>query len=72
MTDMVSQEEGTVQSQLATLREEHRELDARIAGMADRPYLSAEEQVEVARLKKLKLKKKEQIYRLAQQLGVDP
>jgi len=73
MTDVgVSQGRQTLESQLVGLRDEHRELDDRITGLASRPYLTPEEHVEVARLKKLKLRKKEQLYRVAQQLGVDP
>jgi len=73
MTDADMNLEGqTLEAKLVGLRDEHKELDARIVGLANRPYLTPEEQLEVARLKKLKLRKKEQIYQVAQQLGVEP
>lgn len=58
-------------ARLEVLREEHRELDSRIAGLAARPYLTAEDQVEMAGLKKLKLKKKDEIFVLSDHLGVE-
>ena len=41
--------------ELARLWHEHQELEARLEALAQRPYLSPEDQVEVKRLKKLKL-----------------
>lgn len=58
-------------ARLETLREQHRDLDSRIAGLTDRPYLSADDQVELAGLKKLKLKKKDEIFELAGRLGME-
>ena len=58
-------------ARLETLREQHRELDSRIAGLTNRPYLTAEDQVELAGLKKLKLKKKDEIFVLSGQLGLE-
>ena len=58
-------------ARLETLREQHRDLDSRIAGLASRTYLTPEDQVELAGLKKLKLKKKDEIFVLADQLGIE-
>ncbi|HOI09347.1 MAG TPA: DUF465 domain-containing protein [Myxococcota bacterium] len=58
-------------ARLEALREQHRDLDSRIAGLAGRPYLTPEDQVELAGLKKLKLKKKDEIFVLADQLGIN-
>lgn len=58
-------------ARLEVLREEHRELDSRIAGLTVRPYLTAEDQVEMAGLKKLKLKKKDEIFVLSGYLGIE-
>ena len=41
--------------ELARLWHEHQELEARLEALGQRPYLSPEDQVEVKRLKKLKL-----------------
>jgi len=56
---------------LQALREEHRLLDTRIQELSSRPYLTPDDQVEVARLKKLKLKKKDEIMQLAAEMGVE-
>jgi len=56
---------------LQALREEHRLLDTRIQELSSRPYLTPDDQVEVARLKKLKLKKKDEIMRLAAEMGME-
>lgn len=58
-------------ARLERLRDEHRSLDARIQEMSSRAYLTPEDQVEVARLKKLKLKKKDEILALASEAGLD-
>jgi len=47
--------------QLDQLRQEHRALDERLAQLNSHRYISSEEQMEIKRLKKLKLQKKEQI-----------
>jgi len=54
---------------LDDLRREHRELDQRIEELRARPYLLPDEEVEVARMKKQKLAKKDQIARLERELG---
>lgn len=51
---------------LEVLRKEHRALDARLSDLQRRVYLSSEEQKEVARLKKLKLAKKDRIADLSE------
>ena len=56
---------------LQALKEEHRLLDTRIQELSSRPYLTPDDQVEVARLKKLKLKKKDEIMQLAAEMGVE-
>jgi len=43
------------------LGEEHRLLDEKLARMSDRVYLSADEQLEKKKVKKLKLLKKDQM-----------
>jgi uncharacterized protein YdcH (DUF465 family) len=52
---------------LDRLRTEHRALEARLAELEHHLYLSADEQVERARLKKMKLAKKDQILSLGRQ-----
>ncbi len=59
-------------SRLQALKEEHRELDNRIQGLTGKPWLSPEDQVEIARLKKLKLRKKDEIFQVASALGIEP
>ncbi len=66
-----AQERQEALTRLETLREQHRDLDSRIAGLTGRPYLTAEDQVELAGLKKLKLKRKDEIFDLAGLLGID-
>ncbi len=59
------------QAKLDALREEHRALDVQIADLTARPYISPEDQVEINRLKKLKLRKKDEIFLVATQIGAD-
>lgn len=66
-----AQERQEALTRLEALREQHRDLDSRIAGLTSRPYLTAEDQVELAGLKKLKLKRKDEIFDLAGLLGMD-
>lgn len=56
---------------LEALRREHREIDEKIRELSERPYLTPDDQVEVARLKKLKLKKKDEMAAVAAELGVE-
>lgn len=63
-------EDKTRLQELETLKKEHRELDKLAAEFSQRLYLTKEEEAELARLKKAKLKKKDEIYKLASDLGV--
>ena len=69
-TDAPGTQEGL--SRLQALKEEHRELDARIKAIDAKPWLGPDDQVELARLKKLKLRKKDEIFTMADTLGVEP
>jgi uncharacterized protein YdcH (DUF465 family) len=69
LNDSASRDES--QDHLESLRSEHRSLDSLIGDLAARPYLTAEDQVEMARLKKLKLRLKDEIFAEASRLGVD-
>jgi len=53
-----------VQAKLNRLRSEHALLESQLDVLKSRLYLSAREQMEVARLKKLKLSTKDRIARL--------
>ena len=57
---------------LEALREEHRRLDQKIKELTAVSYLTSEEQIEVARLKKQKLNLKDEIFKLASLLGLEP
>jgi hypothetical protein len=46
---------------LEALRREHKNLDEKLNALASRHYLGPEEQIEMNRLKKMKLKIKEEI-----------
>ncbi len=56
---------------LQALRDEHRQLDLSINELDARPYLTPDDQVELARLKKLKLRKKDEMFAVASELGVE-
>lgn len=60
-----------LERRLDELRREHREMDDRIRELLARPYLTPEDQMEVARLKKLKLRKKDELVAVASQLGLE-
>ena len=47
--------------EMARLWTEHRELEAKLSNMENKMYLTAEEQVEVTRLKKVKLAGRDRI-----------
>ncbi|HNZ04176.1 MAG TPA: DUF465 domain-containing protein [Myxococcota bacterium] len=57
---------------LEVLRDEHRKLDSKIKELTSVSYLTAEEQMEVAQLKKKKLALKDEIFKLASILGIEP
>ncbi len=58
-------------SRLQALKEEHRVLDLQIKELDAKPWLSPDDQVEMARLKKLKLRKKDEIFTISSSLGMD-
>lgn len=60
---------GAALAHLQSLREQHRHLDAEIAELEQKPWLSPEDQVDLATKKKKKLWMKDQIYQLASRLG---
>ena len=62
---MTDAEEMSLRLTLAALIEEHRDLDAAIAAMADH---GARDQLQLTRLKKRKLQLKDQIARIEDQL----
>ena len=51
------------------LKAEHHEIDRQVAEIERRPFLTAEEDAELKRLKRLKLAKKDMIFVLSRQLG---
>jgi len=59
--------EGETIALIAKLRREHAELDRRIQEFESHPWLSADDQMERTRLKKMKLAAKDQIERLQRQ-----
>jgi hypothetical protein len=62
---MTDAEEQSLRVALAALIQEHRDLDAAIAAMAER---GARDQLQLTRLKKRKLQLKDQIARIEDQL----
>ena len=56
---------------LEMLKKEHRELDKQAAELSQRLYLTQEEEEQLIRLKREKLAKKDEIYRLATELGIE-
>jgi len=64
-------EKDTRMQELEELRKQHRELDRLAADLSQRLYLTQEEKAELASLKRQKLKKKDEIYVLASELGVE-
>jgi hypothetical protein len=51
------------------LRREHHEIDEQVAELERRPFLTADEDAELKRLKRLKLSKKDMIFFLSRRLG---
>lgn len=69
MEDRKSNEMEELRKRLEMLRKEHRELDERIKVLSARSYLTPDEQVEIANLKKLKLRRKDEMAEVAAKLG---
>jgi hypothetical protein len=70
-TESVTTEPKNTPEKLEKLREEHRKLDEQIKELTSATYLSTEDQLEVARLKKLKLHAKDEIFQMASSLGIE-
>jgi uncharacterized protein YdcH (DUF465 family) len=56
---------------LQSLRDQHRHLDLEITELEQKPWLSPEEQVDLATKKKRKLWLKDQIFHISTLLGVE-
>ncbi len=52
------------EAQLYSLKQLHQQYDEQLAQLSAVPYLSAEEEIEETRLKKLKLQVKDQLYHM--------
>jgi hypothetical protein len=52
---------GGLEHQLSSIEAQHRKLDERLQELGRRPYLSPREQVEVAEIKKHKLRAKDEM-----------
>ena len=70
MTDEQTMPEIT-QEGLDALRDEHRKLDQEIKDLNAVTFMTSEEQLEIARLKKRKLMLKDEIFRMASTLDVE-
>ena len=62
--------EGTLSEEIGRLHAEHRRYAQRLEDLVQKPYLSADEQLEEVRLKKLKLHAKDLIYALERRIAV--
>ncbi len=62
--------DSTLSEELERLHTEHRRYAQRLEELLQKPYLSAEEQLEEVRLKKLKLHAKDLIFALEHRLAV--
>jgi len=65
---MTDEEEQALKAKLAALRQEHGDLDAAIAAIAESPHC---DQLQLTRLKKRKLQLKDQIARIEDSLLPD-
>ena len=59
---------GGIQQRLSVIEARHRELEARLAELGRRPYLTPREQVEIAEIKKHKLRAKDEMFDLRRSL----
>lgn len=62
--------DSTLGEELDRLHAEHRSYAQRLEELLGKPYLSAEEQLEEVKLKKLKLHTKDMLYALERRLAV--
>ena len=62
--------DSTLSEEIHRLQAEHRNYAQRLEELLQKPYLSAEEQIEEVRLKKLKLHAKDLIFDLGRRLPV--
>jgi hypothetical protein len=62
--------EATLSEEIGRLHAEHRRYAQRLEDLVQKPYLSADEQLEEVRLKKLKLHAKDLIYALEHRAAV--
>jgi hypothetical protein len=63
-------QDSTLSAEINRLQTEHRHYAQRLEELLEKPYLSAEEQIEEVRLKKLKLHAKDLIFNLERRLAV--
>ncbi|MGD0941237.1 MAG: hypothetical protein ABR905_16150 [Terracidiphilus sp.] len=63
-------QDSTLSAEINRLQAEHRNYAQRLEELLEKPYLSAEEQIEEVRLKKLKLHAKDLIFNLERRLAV--
>jgi hypothetical protein len=59
---------GGIQERLSLVEARHRELDERLKELGRRPYLTPREQVEIAEIKKHKLRAKDEMFDLKRAL----
>jgi hypothetical protein len=62
--------DSTLSAEIDRLQAEHRRYAQRLEELVQKPYLSAEEQIEEVKLKKLKLHAKDLIFALERRLPV--
>ena len=62
--------DSTLGEEMVRLQSEHRSYAQRLEELLGKPYLSAEEQLEEVKLKKLKLHTKDLLYALERRLAV--
>ena len=63
-------QDSTLSAEIDRLHAEHRRYAQRLEELVHKPYLSAEEQIEEVKLKKLKLHAKDLIFALERRLPV--
>ncbi|MGD0832685.1 MAG: hypothetical protein ABR907_17260 [Terracidiphilus sp.] len=61
-------QDSTLSEELGRLHAEHRSYAQRLEELLEKPYLSAEEEIEEIKLKKLKLHAKDLIYALERRM----